>query len=73
MQGIVNCDPSCASWIFIKVLQKDVNSFAEGLDKMDTVNATQSNCSKAEACLDKTDGTFETRLENKKGVREKRE
>ena len=73
MQGIVNYDPSYPSRILIGDLKKVLNSFAEGLDKMDIVNAPQSTCSKAEACLDKRDGTFETRLENKKGVKDKRE
>ena len=73
VQGIVNYDSSCPSWILIKDLKKVVNSFAEGLDKMDIVDATQSDSSKAEACIDKRDGTFETRLENKKVVKDKRE
>ena len=73
VQGIVNYDPSCPSRILIQDLKKVVNSFAEGLDKMDIVNATQSICSKAEACLDKRYGTFETRLENKKGFEDKRD
>ena len=68
MQGIVNNDPSCPSRILIKDLKKVVNFFAEGLDKMDIVNTTPNTCRKTEACLDKRGGTFETRLENKKGV-----
>ena len=53
VQGIVNYDPSCPSRILIKDLKKVVNSFDEGLDEMDIVNATQSTCSNAEACFDK--------------------
>ena len=33
----------------MKDLKKVVNSFSEGLDNMDIVNAAQSTCSKAEA------------------------
>ena len=62
VQGIVNYDPSCPSRILIEDLEKVLNPFAEGSDKMDIVNATQSTCSKAEACLDKRDEIFETRL-----------
>ena len=72
VQGIVNYDPSCVSRILIEDLKKVSNTFAEGLDKMNIVNATQSTCSKAEACLDKRDDTFETHLGNKKGVKGKR-
>ena len=73
VQGIGNYDPWCPSWMLIKDLKKVVNSFAEGLDKMDIVDATQSDSSKAEACTNKRGGTFETRLENKKVVKDKRE
>ena len=73
MQGIVNYDPSCPSRILIEDLKKVLNSFAEGSDKMDIVNATQSTCSKAEACLDKRDDTFEMRLESQNGVKDKKE
>ena len=72
MHGIVNYDPSWPSRILIEDLNV-LNSFAEGLEKMDIVNATQSTCSEADACLDKRDGAFETRQENKKGVKDKRE
>ena len=66
-------DPSCPSRIVIKDLMNVLNSFAEGLDKIDIVNAAQSTCSKAEACLDKRDDTLETHLENKKEVKDERE
>ena len=33
---------SCPSRLLVKELKKVVNSFADGLDKMDVVNATQS-------------------------------
>ena len=71
VQGIVNYYPSCPSRILIEDL-KVLNSFAEGSDKMDIVNATQSTCSKAEACLDKGDDTFETLLESQNGVKDKK-
>ena len=70
MQGIVNYYPSCPSRILIEDL-KVLNSFAEGSDKMDIVNATQSTCSKADARLDKRDDTFETRLEGQNEVKDK--
>ena len=73
MQGIVNFDPSCPSRILIEDLKKALNSFAEGSDKMDIVNATQSTCSKTEVCLDKRDDTFEMRLESQNGIRDKKE
>ena len=73
VQRIVNYDPACPSRILIKDMKKVVNSFAQCLDEMDIANATQSTCSKAEACLHKRDGTFETRPENEKGVEDKRE
>ena len=73
MQGILNYDPLCPSRILIEDLKKILNSSAEGLEKMDIINATQSTCSKAEACLDKRDDTFETRPESKKGIKDKME
>ena len=72
VQGIVDYNLLCPIRILIEDLKKVLNSFAERLDKMDIINATQSTCSKAEACLDKRDDTFETRLENKKGYKDKR-
>ena len=73
MPEIVNYDPSCPSRILIEDLKKVLNTFAEGLDKMNIVNSAQSTCSKAEACLDKKDDTFETCLEKKKGFKDKGE
>ena len=49
-------------WLLIKELKNVVNSFAEGLDRMNVVSATQSTCNNAEACSDKIDDTFGTRL-----------
>ena len=50
-----------------------VNSFAEGLEGIDVVKATQSNSSDAEAWLDERGGTFETRLKYKKRIKDVRE
>ena len=44
-----------------------MNSFAEGLDMMDIVNATQSNCGNAEACLDKDMTCFRRARKIRKG------
>ena len=61
---------SCPSRLLIKELKKVLSSFAECLDKVDVVSAAQSTHSDAEAFLDKRDGTFETRLKNKKRVKD---
>ena len=73
MQGIVNYDPSCPCQILIEDLKKVLNTFVEGLETMNIVNATQSTCSETEARLGKRDGVFETHLENEKGVKDIRE
>ena len=59
------------STLFIKELKKVVNFIAKGLEEMDVVKC--NTCSNTEACLDKRDDTFETRLENKKRVKDVRE
>ena len=71
MQGIVNYDPSCPSRILIEDLKKVLNSFAEGLEKMDIVNATQNTCSKAEACLVKEMALWRRACKIRKGSRTK--
>ena len=60
-------------WLLIEELKNVVNCFAEGLDEMNVVSATQSTCSNAEACPDKIDGTFGTRLKSTKRVKDVRE
>ena len=71
----MNYDPSCPSRILIKDLKKVVNSLAECLDKMGVVNATQSTCSKAEACLDKRNTLLRRTWKIRKGssTKEKKE
>ena len=51
----------CPSRIPITKL-KVVHSFAESLDKEDIVKVTQTTCSNAGGCLDKSNSPFETRV-----------
>ena len=51
----------CPSWLLNAKLEKVVSSFTESLDKMDAAEATRNTCSKAEACLEESGGTFQMR------------